>query len=71
MNWNRIAMVANIIKALSPVIFKLVDDVISARNENSEGGRKITKSERQEIIMDHVIDFPLVIELIIAEMEKK
>ena len=71
MNWNRIALVANIIKALTPFIFRLVDDIVDAKKKDSEGGSKITKSERQEIIMEHVIDFPLIIEMIVAEMEKK
>jgi len=70
MNWNRIALVANIIKALTPFIFKLVDDVIDAKKVDSDGGKKITKSERQEIIMEHVIDFPQIIELIVSELDE-
>jgi hypothetical protein len=70
MNWNRIALVANIIKALTPFIFRLVDDVIDAKKINSDGGKKITKSERQEIIMEHVIDFPQIIELIVSELDE-
>jgi len=70
MNWNRIALVANIIKALTPFIFRLVDDVIDAKTINSDRGKKITKSERQEIIMEHVIDFPQIIELIVSELDE-
>lgn len=70
MNWNRIALVANIIKALTPFIFKLVDDIVDAKKINSDGGKKITKSERQEIIMEHVIDFPQIIELIVSELDE-
>jgi hypothetical protein len=70
MNWNRIALVANIIKALTPFIFRLVDDVIDAKKKDSDGGKKITKSERQEIIMEHVIDFPQIIELIVSELDE-
>ena len=51
------------LKALTPFIFKLVDDIVDAKKKNSDGGKKITKSERQEIIMEHVIDFPQIIEL--------
>ncbi len=70
MNWNRIALVANILKALTPFIFKLVDDIVDAKKKNSDGGKKITKSERQEIIMEHVIDFPQIIELIVSELDE-
>ncbi len=70
MNWNRIALVANIIKALTPFIFKLVDDIVDAKKKDSDGGKKITKSERQEIIMEHVIDFPQIIELIVSELDE-
>ena len=70
MNWNRLALVANIIKALTPFIFRLVDDVVDAKKINSDGGKKITKSERQEIIMEHVIDFPQIIELIVSELDE-
>lgn len=71
MNWNRIALVANIMKALSPYIFRLVDDILQAKKSDSKGGKKITKSERQEIIMEHVIDFPQIIEIIVAELDDK
>lgn len=69
MNWNRIALVANIIKALTPYIFKLVDDVIEAKKKDSDGGKKITRTERQEIIMEHVIDFPQIIDIIVSELD--
>lgn len=69
MNWNRIALVANIIKALTPYIFKLVDDVIAAKKKDSDGGKKITRTERQEIIMEHVIDFPQIIDIIVSELD--
>lgn len=70
MNWNRIALVANIIKALTPYIFKLVDDVIEAKKKDSEGGKKITRTERQEIIMEHVIDFPQIIDIIVSNLDE-
>ena len=69
MNWNRIALVANIIKALTPYIFKLVDDVIDAKKQDSDGGKKITRTERQEIIMKHVIDFPQIIDIIVSKLD--
>ena len=69
MNWNRIALVANIIKALTPYIFKLVDDVIDAKKTDSDGGKKITRTERQEIIMEHVIDFPQIIDIIVSKLD--
>jgi len=71
MNWNRIALVANIIKALTPYIFRLVDDIIDAKKPDSKGGKKITRTERQEIIMEHVIDFPQIIDVIVSELDKK
>ena len=70
MNWTRIALVANIIKALTPYIFKLVDDVIEAKKKDSEGGKKITRTERQEIIMEHVIDFPQIIDIIVSNLDE-
>ena len=69
MNWQRIALVTNIIKALTPYIFKLVDDVIDAKKKDSDGGKKITRTERQEIIMEHVIDFPQIIDIIVSELD--
>lgn len=70
MNWNRIALVTKIIKAIAPYIFAMVDDIIDAKKVDSDGGKKITKSERQEIIMEHVIDFPKIIEIVVDTVEQ-
>jgi len=65
MNFDRIAYFAKIIKAITPIIFKLVDDVEQAKQLNSDGGRKVTKQEIEKIIVDHVMDIPQIITIII------
>lgn len=65
MDWNKIKMVAAILKALQPIIWNLVDDIIEAKDTKSDGGEKITKEERQQIILDNLLDIPGKIEPLI------
>jgi hypothetical protein len=65
MDWNKIKLVAQILKALQPVVWAIVDDVIEAKQPDSDGGEKITRDERQEIIIEHLLDVPAKIEPII------
>ena len=58
MDWNKIKMVAAILKAIQPIIWALVDDIIEAKDKESDGGEKITKEERQQIILDNILDIP-------------
>ena len=58
MDWNKIKMVAAILKAIQPIIWALVDDIIEAKDKESDGGEKITKEERQQIILDNLLDIP-------------
>lgn len=65
MDWNKIKMVAAILKAIQPIIWALVDDIIEAKDKDSKGGEKITKEERQQIILDNPLDIPEKIEPLI------
>lgn len=67
MNWKKIKMVAEILRALQPMIWAIVDDVLEAAAEDSDGGQKITKAERQQIIFNNLFDLPELLEKIIAE----
>jgi hypothetical protein len=68
MDWNKIKMVAMILKAIQPVIWAIVDDIIEAKDEDSDGGSKVTKEERQQIILDNLLDIPEKIEPLIREL---
>jgi len=65
MDWKKIKMVATILKAIQPIIWALVDDIIEAKDKESDGGEKITKEERQKIIIDNLLDIPEKIEPLI------
>lgn len=61
-------MVARILKAMQPVVWAIVDDIIEAKQADSDGGEKITRDERQEIIIEHLLDLPAKLEPIIKEL---
>lgn len=67
-DWNKIKMVARILKAMQPVVWAIVDDIIEAKQPDSDGGEKITRDERQEIIIEHLLDLPAKLEPIIKEL---
>lgn len=68
MDWKKIKLVAEILKAIQPIIWNIVEDIIEAKNENSDGGSIITAKERQEIIIDNLLDLPKKIEPIIKDL---
>jgi len=68
MDWKKIKLVAQILKAIQPIIWAIVDDLIEAKDPNSDGGEKITRDERQQIIIDHLLDLPGKIEPIIKDL---
>jgi len=68
MDWNKVKMVAKILKAIQPIIWALVDDIIEAKDKESDGGEKITKEERQKIIIDNLLDIPEKIEPLIKSL---
>ena len=68
MDWKKIKMVATILKAIQPIIWALVDDIIEAKDKESDGGEKITREERQKIILDNLLDIPEKIEPLIKSL---
>jgi|TARA_R100001463_G_scaffold16452_2_gene42630 hypothetical protein len=69
MNWKKIKMAAAIFKAIQPMIWAIVDDIIAAADEDSAGGSQITKEERQQIIFENLFNLPALMEKIVKEME--
>lgn len=65
MDWKKIKMVAAILKAIQPIIWDLVDDILDAKDKESDGGVVITREERQNIILDNLLDIPEKIEPLI------
>jgi len=68
LDWEKIKLVARILKELHPIIVELVDDIIEARDADSDGGEKITRQERQNIIIDHILDLPEKLEPILRKL---
>lgn len=68
LDWNKIKLVTQILKAIQPIIWNIVDDIVEAKSEDSDGGSKITRDERQEIIIEHLLDLPAKIEPIIKKL---
>ena len=50
-----------ILKALVPIIREISSDIQKAKDEDSEGGAKITKQEIREILLESVFDLVEVI----------
>lgn len=57
-----------IVKILYPVAQSIVEDVTKAKSATSDGGKKITKAERQEIIFSNLIEAIPAIDKIILEL---
>jgi hypothetical protein len=68
LDWEKIKLVARILKELHPIVVQLVDDIIEARAADSDGGEKITRQERQNIIIDHILDLPEKLEPILQKL---
>lgn len=68
LDWEKIKMVAQILKQLHPIVVEIVDDIQAAKSENSDGGAKVTRDERQEIIIEHILDLPAKLEPILKNL---
>ena len=68
MDWKKIKMVAMILKAMQPIVWAIVDDIIDAKDPESDGGQKVTRDERQEIIIEHLLDLPAKIEPLLKNL---
>jgi hypothetical protein len=68
LDWEKIKMVAQILKQLHPIVVEIVDDIQAAKSEDSEGGSKVTRDERQEIIIEHILDLPAKLEPILKNL---
>ena len=54
-----------IMKALYPIVVSILEDVQKAKSEKSDGGKAITKGEKQEIIFNHILELIPAIEKMI------
>jgi hypothetical protein len=68
MDWKKIKMVAMILKAMQPIVWAIVDDIIDAKDPESDGGQKVTRDERQEIIIEHLLDLPAKLEPLLKDL---
>lgn len=68
LDWEKIKMVAQILKQLHPIVVEIVDDIQAAKSESSDGGAKVTRDERQEIIIEHILDLPAKLEPILKNL---
>jgi hypothetical protein len=68
MDWKKIKMVAMILKAIQPIVWDIVDDIIDAKDPESDGGQKVTRDERQEIIIEHLLDLPAKLEPLLKDL---
>ena len=46
MDWKKIKMVAAILKAIQPIVWALVDDIIEAKAADSDGGDPDSSNRR-------------------------
>jgi len=58
MDWEKIKLVARILKELHPIVVEIVEDIQAAKASDSDGGAQVTRDERQEIIIEHILDLP-------------
>jgi hypothetical protein len=65
---SKLQLVIAIAGKLYPIISRIVDDVQKAKNPSSEGGARVTKEERQEIIFSNIIQAVPVIEEIVKDL---
>lgn len=68
LDWEKIKLITQILKELTPIVSAIVDDILEARAADSDGGTKITRDERQEIIIEHVLDLPAKLEPILRDL---
>ena len=65
---TKLQLVIAIVQKLYPIATKIVEDVQKAKNPNSEGGARVTKQERQEIIFNNIIEAIPAIEDIVKDL---
>ena len=68
MDWEKIKLVARILKELHPIVVEIVEDIQAAKAADSDGGAKVTRDERQEIIIEHILDLPAKLEPILKNL---
>ena len=68
MDWEKIKLVARILKELHPIVVEIVEDIQSAKSADSDGGAQVTRDERQESIIEHILDLPAKLEPILKNL---
>lgn len=68
LDWEKIKLVARILKELHPIVVEIVDDIQAAKAADSDGGERVTRDERQEIIIEHILDLPAKLEPILKDI---
>lgn len=68
LDWEKIKLVAQILKQLHPIVVAIVDDIQAAKADDSDGGERVTRDERQEIIIEHILDLPAKLEPILKDI---
>tara|TARA_R100000742_G_C4185080_1_gene18957 strand:- start:187 stop:384 length:198 start_codon:yes stop_codon:yes gene_type:complete len=64
----KFSIAIQIVQVLYPIAKKIADDIQKAKAVNSDGGKEITKPERQEIIFTNLIEVIPAIEEIIKKL---
>jgi len=64
----KFSVAIQIIQALYPIAKNIAEDIQKAKASNSEGGKEITKAERQEIIFTNLIEIIPAIEDIVKKL---
>ena len=60
--------VFKIVRIILPVAQGIVQDIKDARSAESDGGKKITKEEKQQIILDNLLKIAPMIEDIVEAL---
>ena len=68
MNLAKLKIVLAILKALQPIVWEIVEDLHNAQKEDSDGGEKITAKERQQILINNLLDLPAQLEPLLKEL---
>lgn len=68
LDWKKIKMVSQILKQLYPIVVEIVEDIEDAKAAGSDGGSRVTRDERQEIIIEHILDLPAKLEPILKNL---
>lgn len=64
----KFSIAIQIVQALYPSAKNIAEDIQKAKAENSDGGKEITKAERQEIIFTNLIEIIPTIEDIVKKL---